>query len=938
MFFDLMADSAGFLNLEQGQDDPYTWTIGQGCGYSLAGARDPYTDVSTESILYNASRELYFIDEGVSLGALDRNLLIGGSTPAVGDYDFENPLQEVHVMQSLYIAATPQRIVDKVKNCNRPSGPIDITEDDAKEILTKWKEAFTDVWSQDWDDDDSDSEVKFVGFFDSVGASGTTEKLLEDITLSNGKLTTISIVVIAVVSALFLISFDVIESRVLITLWGVGLVVLSFFAALGFGLMLGIKINVNIAWTLPFVIIGLGVDDMYIVLLSLKGRSGYSRVDFISAMKEVIIPVTMTSVVNGSMFAIMTLVKIPAVYKTAQMALISVVFLYLTILFCFPAYCWLDFKRQAAGRTDILFCLKSSESNDSDDPEGNDTSGRANKEAGKTTESLLYTKIYYPLVLGDSCIRHVAHAIIWVGAIALLGVGIWGITTRNVGLGLEDFFPTDHQAHEWASVRTAELASWPIRINWGELDYSDPDTQMQMIKQFEDVGDSPHVAPTDTKFLWLANFQIWGTTHCTANFDRDEADVKECGADQKFQDDEADLCAVEWVNNKYGLKVKNIPDPKDDICYPSEGGICRTSSAMHPDDLASLNITKDDPRTWCPVIPGWSDEKLQFCLGRWRYFTGGGGGLILKDDATPNDQCAGEEYRDATVVVPIKYSEGPSMFSYDLTSHDETVNLIDETREICDDHESLHCWMTGIPYDYWEQYLWVDEMLVFIAGVSVAVGFAVAAIFLFSQLKYEQSRESVHSTGKIFVGSIVGALLIAMTCVLTLVPVIGLSSLSDVNFTAFSNMSFVLSVGFAVEYSVHVVHRFLEAPQGMKSSKARVEHTMSFLTLPLTLSFISSTIGVVCLAFTEFEFNKTFFFRPLIIVMFTTYFYGCWFLPVLLSSFNWSFLNLGKKTRGSVWVREALVDDEEDSPDAEDDDQKEGKEAAKEAKENTVAQ
>ena len=174
-----------------------------------------------------------------------------------------------------------------------------------------------------------------------------------------------------------------------------------------------------------------------IVLLSLKGRSGYSRVDFISAMKEVIIPVTMTSVVNGSMFAIMTLVKIPAVYKTAQMALISVVFLYLTILFCFPAYCWLDFKRQAAGRTDILFCLKSSESNDSDDPEGNDTSGRANKEAGKTTESLLYTKIYYPLVLGDSCIRHVAHAIIWVGAIALLGVGIWGITTRNVGLGLE---------------------------------------------------------------------------------------------------------------------------------------------------------------------------------------------------------------------------------------------------------------------------------------------------------------------------------------------------------------------------------------------------------------------------------------------------------------------------------------------------------------------
>jgi hypothetical protein len=28
----------------------------------------------------------------------------------------------------------------------------------------------------------------------------------------------------------------------------------------------GIKINVTIAWTLPFIILGLGVDDMYIVL------------------------------------------------------------------------------------------------------------------------------------------------------------------------------------------------------------------------------------------------------------------------------------------------------------------------------------------------------------------------------------------------------------------------------------------------------------------------------------------------------------------------------------------------------------------------------------------------------------------------------------------------------------------------------------------------
>jgi len=50
---------------------------------------------------------------------------------------------------------------------------------------------------------------------------------------------------------------------------------------------------------------------------------------------------------------------------------------------------------------------------------------------------------------------------------------------------------------------------------------------------------------------------------------------------------------------------------------------------------------------------------------------------------------------------------------------------------------------------------------------------------------------------------------------------------------------------------------------------------MSFLTLPTFMSFVSSTIGVACLAGTEFEFTQVFYFRPLIIVMFITYFFGC---------------------------------------------------------------
>lgn len=84
---------------------------------------------------------------------------------------------------------------------------------------------------------------------------GTTGRMLEEITLSNEVLMAVSIVIIAAFSILFLFSFDPIESKIMITIAGVILVVLAFFASVGFGLMVGIKINVTIAWTLPFIML-----------------------------------------------------------------------------------------------------------------------------------------------------------------------------------------------------------------------------------------------------------------------------------------------------------------------------------------------------------------------------------------------------------------------------------------------------------------------------------------------------------------------------------------------------------------------------------------------------------------------------------------------------------------------------------------------------------
>merc|ERR1719330_242421 len=691
----------------------------------------------------------------------------------------------------------------------------------------------------------------------------------------------ISIGIIALISVVFLAS-TTIESQIMITIIGILLVILSFFAALGFAILIGIKININIAWTLPFIIIGLGVDDMYIVLQALKQEKGCNKQTFVAAMKKVVVPVSMTSLVNASMFAVMNIVDIGAIYKTAQAALISVIFLYLVIIFCFPSYCYLDMMRQQARRRDVIFCVKMEEDKINDDSKG---------------KSFLFQIIYEPLVFGGGVLSLVFKAFVGLSTMGLLVLGIIGITQREVGLGLQDFFPDDHQASVWASIRTRDLASWSIGVSWGALNYTDPDIQMQMIKQYEDIVRTDHVSTvgTDTKYLWLADFNMWTTRHCEENFVKSDPSIKECGRDQIFLDinanDHNSSCTGIWVGNKYGLADKSFSDPKSEVCLAFEGGICRPADELFDEDVSDLsNYT-----SFCPVFEGWSDAKLKFCVEKWREHTGGGGGLLVEEGtAQPYDKCAGEYYTNDAIQFPIKYSSSPTIFANELTGHDETLKLIEETRNFCDDDESLHCWMTGIPFDYWEQYLTVETVLLKIISVSIAVGFGVSAFFLFIQLKNSQD---IHSMSKIILASLTGALLIAMTCIICVIPVVGTSILSGVNLTAFSNMAFVLSIGFTVEYSVHVVHRFLSAPNSLENAQDRVIYTMKFLAMPLTLSFLSSVAGVSCLAFTDFKFNEVFFFRPLMIVMMVTYYIGTWYLPIVLTMLDFECLRVGQSSK-----------------------------------------
>jgi len=517
--------------------------------------------------------------------------------------------------------------------------------------------------------------------------------------------------------------------------------------------------------------------------------------------------------------------------------------------------------------------------------------------------------------LGSSILSTTFQVIIVLGAIALVSVGVYGITDRKVGLGVEDFFPLDHQASVWAQTRTTDLASWPVAMAWGEIDYQKPKVQLQMMKAFEEVEESKYISQIDTSKLWIADFNLWTTQQCLIKFERGE-----CGFNQKDDEDEG-YCAGTWTQNVIGLKDKMIKDDvtNDNVCLPFKGGVCRQSNQMHKDDTLDGNSIdwKKVKGSYCPVFDNWSQKKFEHCLQKWRKFTGGGGNLrLINGTATKYKECDGEFNSDDKIEVPIRYSSSPAMFGKNLFSHEDTISLISETRKHCDEDKNSHCWMTGIPFDFWEQYLTIDQTLLKVSAYSIGVAFVVSFFFLFLQL--DPSDKEVFTKKKTCITSLIGALLITGTAIVSIIPVVGISVLVGVNLTALSVMSFVLSVGFAIEFSVHIVHRFLSAPISIVSATDRVDHVMDILITPLTLSFLSSVAGVCCLAFTQYKFNEVFFFRPLMIVLFVTYFVGTWLLPVILTKLDCDFLKVGSTAKPEIVENMSTKDGKQENDDQSD--------------------
>ncbi|CAM9359667.1 unnamed protein product, partial [Ectocarpus fasciculatus] len=285
-----------------------------------------------------------------------------------------------------------------------------------------------------------------------------------------------------------------VRQRSLLAIGGIMFVVAAGVAAYGLNSGFGIPFT-TLSQMLPFILVGIGVDDMFVIV------AAFDNTDPLLAVEE--------RVALG--------IKRCGVSITSFVALLTI-----------------DANRQKAGKIDCYCCLTSERYlqeqerqhqeviqrgvtlPDSNGESANNTQGKHDAEAEVhqlSTIGRFMKDKYAPFVLSTK-----GKALVLFASAGLLAAGMYGVTQATQGLDVLDLAPDGHYSIEY-TVRSRyydfDIQEWyvPINVYTQEVDYPDVTVQAEIQSIDEEMLELENVeGPVDS---WLASFIVWAEANTT---------------------------------------------------------------------------------------------------------------------------------------------------------------------------------------------------------------------------------------------------------------------------------------------------------------------------------------------------------------------------------------------------------------------------------------
>ncbi|XP_068427172.1 protein patched homolog 1 isoform X2 [Clinocottus analis] len=859
-------------------------------------------------------------------------LILGGRVKSGQD-----SLLSAEALQTMFLLMSPKQLYEHFKD-DYEIHDINWNEEKATAILESWQRKFVELVHQSIPSNSSQS----------IHAFSTTT--LNDIMKSFSDVSVIRVaggyLLMLAYACVTMLRWDCTKSQGAVGLAGVLLVALSVAAGLGLCSLLGLSFNAATTQVLPFLALGIGVDDMFLLAHSFteaginipfKERTG-------DCLRRTGTSVALTSINNMIAFFMAALVPIPALRAFSLQAAIVVVFNFGMVLLIFPAILSLDLHRREDKRLDILCCLYSPcsdrvihlsphELSDAGEPPRTPMTTATTHQyaAGSTiTTSTQITTTVQAFTQCDAAGQHIvtilpptsqistsptsiilcpasqpqavtptppgsslpdpygsqlftptssstrdllaqvedsksgkecvplpflhwnlssfardkyaplllkpsSKAVVVVLFLGLLGLSLYGTTMVHDGLYLTDIVPRDTKEYDFIDAQFKYFSFYNMYlVTMDGFDYA---CSQRLLVQLHNAFNSVRyvVRDSDGKLprMWLHYFQDW-LKGLQAAFDADWQAGRITSDSYRNGTEDGALAYKLLIQTGSKKEPFNYSQLTSRRLVDAEGLI--------PAEVFYIYLT-----VWV------SNDPLGYAASQANFYPHPREWIHDKYDTT------GENLR-ISAAEPLEFAQFP-FYLNGLRQASDFVEAIESVRAVCDEfsRKGVLNYPNGYPFLFWEQYIGLRHWFLLAISVVLACTFLVCAVLLLNP----------------WTAGIIVFILAMMT-----VELFGIMGLIGIKLSAIPVVILIASVGIGVEFTIHIALGFLTAIGNRnKRSAVALEHMFA----PVVDGAISTLLGVLMLAGSEFDFIMRYFFAVLAILTVLGMLNGLVLLPVILS-------------------------------------------------------
>ncbi|ESO92335.1 hypothetical protein LOTGIDRAFT_71238, partial [Lottia gigantea] len=785
----------------------------------------------------------------------------------------------------------------------------------AKEILETWQRNFSLIINQFGNDTMQDNVYAF---------SYTS---LLDIIRDFSSISVVRVVMGYVLMFLYaLISLlkwnDAVNSQSGIGMAGVLLVSLSVAAGLGICSVINIKFNASTTQIIPFLALGLGVDDMFLLAHTYAEHAKdipYSEQTG-ECLKRTGVTVLLTSLSNMLAFFTAAIIPIPALRAFSLQAAILVIFNMGSVLLIFPAIVSLDLVRRGDKRLDVFCCFQSFGTT-----EVFELQPQIRHEIDSDVEQgppPCYSPppSYSSTIMHDTVTRSSPDG---THAITELAPNEGNFVSRNPNLppvimdisgcssttsSRQCLTPDDGVTCKEKCVQAQrECLTWSLTCL--ATNYYGPFLQKTPVKVFvmvffflffiigiwgtaqvKDGLDLTDIVPRDTqqfRFLeaqsnYFGFYNMYAVTQGNFDYAKNQKMLNQYHAEfnsvkQIIKRQDGSLPTFwldifrQWLlelQRAFDVDVHNGCISKEKwYNNATDEGVLAYKLLVQTGDI-------DEPNNKEQIfkIRLVDKEGIIYPPAFYNYLTAWAANDVIAYTSTmanfkPEPQSWLDDPNDDNLIIPKSqpfiYTQIP-FYLTNLSTTEEIISLINEIRSICDKYseKGLPNYPSGVPFTFWEQYIDLRFYMMWAIICVLVVTFLVITITLMNPWL---------------------AFIVVVTLSSILIELFGFMGMVGIKLSAVPAVILIMAVGIGIEFTLHIAVGFIT---GIGNRNRRMMMSLQHTFAPVVHGAISTLLGIIMLVGAEFDFIVKYFFNVLSALIVIGLLNGLILLPVLLSVFG----------------------------------------------------